>query len=186
MSVSIAHFNSPFAGVRRFFFLLGHFLLAACLELVPGGKRPRNTIVPLEDNLDHQRRKFHFPTKACQMLFSWLQNDKQFLSLLPQDGQQYLLRFAVCGSQLRVNIHYVVEATRQEHQDSYAIEPIFSEFDERNGVFAYLFDRDRKAMRLIRRMPGLHYAPADVRLTYARDLELPELEEVDDMRIHDL
>lgn len=186
MNAPITAFESAMFPAQQFVRRLLAAVLYHLRQWSPFHSQP-GTVAPQEGHLDPQRRLFLFPQHAGAVLFSWLQKDEIFLSLLPKDGlDQYVMRFAVCGTQLRLNLHRVEEATRDAYDSSLSLEPVYHDKADSLGVFSYLLDHDCRATRLTRRLPGLHYAPADVRFSYTRELTVDEIKEIDTLRLHDL
>lgn len=124
------------------------------------------TVTPNWDHLSQDRQIFRSPLVQAPALSDILARSRDFLNALPDMGEDMLMIVALCGRELRVNIHLV------EHDSS--LVPVFNEYWMNQGLFNYYIQANGAFELLRRPMPGRFYHDEDVRVSFTHRLTVPE------------
>lgn len=150
--------------------------LVHALRAVSPFHNAKGTVAPNDEHLDERTRTFRSPRTASSVLLSLLRNDDDFRAIIPRGHHEYVMQFAVCGEEIRVNFYLV--------EDDNSLARAYDDRWFNNGKFSYLLGYDKTVMLIVRDLPGKYYHPNDVRLSYKRVLTVEELAEVDALRNH--
>lgn len=137
----------------------------------------RGTVVPNPHHLDYRCRIFRSPLAHASVLFGLLRNDPDFRNVIPSGRRDYLLQFAVCDNELRVNC-FVMEPEAED------VIPVYEADWQSEGVFSYHLRPDKTAQLITRDLPGKYYHPEDPKFSFVRVLSAEELMEIDGMTFH--
>lgn len=128
------------------------------------------TVTPDPNHLVNDREVFRSPLVQSSFISDLLARNLDFVKALPQLDEDLLLIVAVCGRELRVNVHRV-------EQDRH-LEPVYNPLWMNHGLFNYYVHANGNFELLRRPMPGKYYHDEDVWMSFVHPLSVAEYDEL--------